>query len=129
MKFDIKKPCANCPFRTDIAPFLNRGPEIAKSLSDDHNWFACHQTTPAGTGKRIKRADQSHCAGAMMVLWREGNPNIAMRLALLTKMITREQLEAPAPVFNSLEEFAAVNGGNSAKRKKGEKHGRRKTVD
>jgi hypothetical protein len=75
-------------------------------MRDDHNWFACHETTGMKTGKRVKRADQSHCAGLMKVLWREGIPNIAMRIALIYKFITVEQLEAKKPpVFRSLAEF------------------------
>jgi len=42
----------------------------------------------------------------MKVLWREGIPNIAMRIALIYKFITVEQLEAKKPpVFRSLAEF------------------------
>lgn len=42
-----------------------------------------------------------------MVLWKSGMANIAMRLALIYQMITREQLEQDVPVFASLDEFAA----------------------
>lgn len=105
MKFEIKRPCENCPFRRDVHPFLRRAKQIAKQMQDDHNWFACHKTTGMESGKRTKARDQSHCAGLMGVLWRMGRPNIAMRLALLFKMITVKQLEAPQPVFDSLEEF------------------------
>lgn len=53
-----------------------------------------------------------------MVLWREGNPNVAMRLALAFGMVTVEQLKAEAPVFNSLKEFAEHHEEKcSAKRK------------
>ena len=41
-----------------------------------------------------------------MVLWKSGMANIAMRLALIYKLITREQLQQDVPVFDSLEEFA-----------------------
>jgi hypothetical protein len=107
MQFNIKRPCSACPFRSDVAPFLHRAPRIAKQLKDDHFWFACHETTGIKSGKRVNPANQSHCAGAMMVLWKSGMANIAMRLALVYKMITREQLEQDVPVFASLDEFAA----------------------
>jgi len=113
MKFDIKRPCATCPFRTDVAPFLHRGPQLAEQLGDDHFWFACHYSTGMIHGKRVKKAEQSQCAGSTMVLWREARPNIAMRIALIAGMITPAQLEAEAPVFNSLEEFAAHHEGES----------------
>jgi Family of unknown function (DUF6283) len=111
LKFDIKRPCEHCPFRRDVPPYLHRARQIARQMEDDHYWFACHETTGMKHGKRVRRADQSHCAGLMAVLWREGNPNIAMRLALAFKMISREQLEAEQPVFDSLAEFARHHHG------------------
>lgn len=116
MKFDIKRPCAECPFRTDCHPYLRRAPQIAEQMKDDQNWFACHQTTGAMHGKRIRKENQSHCAGLMGVLWRERRMNVAMRLALVYKMITVEQLEAEQPVFKSLDEFAAHHGQGDNKR-------------
>lgn len=107
MKFEIKRPCADCPFRTDCNPFLRRAPEIRRQMRDDHFWFACHETTGAKGGRRVKPANQSHCAGLMGVLWRERNPNIAMRMALAFKLITIEQLESISQVFNNLDEFVA----------------------
>ena len=105
MKFDIKKPCKDCPFRKDVHPFLRRAPEIAKSLSDDHNWFPCHETTGAATGRRVKPKDQSHCIGAAIVLWRSNKVNVATRLALACELLDQEILDQPANVFDSLEEF------------------------
>jgi hypothetical protein len=105
MKFNVKKPCKDCPFRRDVHPFLHRAPEIAKSLSDDHNWFACHETTGIGTGERVRAKDQSHCIGAAIVLWRSNMVNIAMRLALAVGLLDQSVLDQPQPIFNSLEEF------------------------
>ena len=107
MKFLVKRPCESCPFRRDCTPYLRRAPEIARQMSDDHFWFACHETTGVKGGKRIKAAEQSHCAGLMKVLWKMRRPNIAMRLALAFKLISLAQLEARRPaVFRSLKEFA-----------------------
>jgi hypothetical protein len=107
LKFEIKRPCPHCPFRRDCSPFLRRAGEIRDQMSDDHFWFACHETTGAKGGRRVKPENQSHCAGLMKVLWRMRRPNIAMRLALTFKMITVEQLEERRPaVFRSLAEFA-----------------------
>jgi len=111
MKFKIKTPCADCPFRTDSNPFLRRAPQLRHQLRNDQNWFACHETTGVKNGKRIKPADQSHCAGAMGVLWNEGNPNLAMRLALAFKLITVKQLDKMQPVFQSLDDFVRHHAG------------------
>jgi hypothetical protein len=108
MQFKIKRPCEHCPFRKDRAPFLNteRAADLRDELRDDTRWFACHETTGVKSGRRIKPENQSQCAGSMMVLHREGRPNVAMRLALLFNLITIEDLSAPAPVFKNLDEFA-----------------------
>jgi hypothetical protein len=113
VQFKIKRPCDGCPFRTDRAPFLRRAATLAKQLSDDSFWFACHETTGVKKGRRIKPENQSQCAGSMIVLWRQGRPNIAMRIALTYKMIRVSDLNAPAPVFNSLAEFAAHHEGRA----------------
>jgi len=106
MKFEILKPCEHCPFRRDVQPFLNRAKSIADGLRDDNNWFACHETTGAKNGRRVKPANQSMCAGSMIVLWRSGLANIGMRLALVYGLLKRETLDQKAPhVFNTLEEF------------------------
>jgi hypothetical protein len=43
--FALKRPCGNCPFRTDRVPFLSRdrAQEIADSLLDGAS-FHCHKT-------------------------------------------------------------------------------------
>jgi len=106
MKFSVKKPCAQCPFRKDVQPFLRRASTIAQEMRDDTRWFACHQTTGQMHGKRVKPAEQSHCAGLMGVLWNEGRPNIAMRLALIYKLITIKQIKAATRLtFRSFAAF------------------------
>lgn len=42
----MKEPCAHCPFRTDVKPFLHprRAEDIAYSTSNPYNEFTCHQT-------------------------------------------------------------------------------------
>lgn len=106
MKFEIKRPCAECPFRRDCSPYLRRANEIRDQMRDDHYWFACHETTGAKGGRRVKPAEQSHCMGLAKVLWRERNLNIAMRLALTFGLLTVEQLDAKRPaVFRNLDEF------------------------
>lgn len=109
MLWKIKRPCEHCPFRRDVRPFL-RGSfarQLASLLARDMNWFACHETTGATTGQRITAARQSHCMGAAIVLYRDGQMNLPTRLALYMNMITMDDLDRPAPVFNTLEEFAA----------------------
>ena len=43
----MKKPCANCPYRIDVKPYLTpeRGEELATIACNPHNTFWCHTTT------------------------------------------------------------------------------------
>lgn len=62
----MKKPCANCPFRSDVKPFLHpaRAVEIANADS-----FVCHKTLgPAddeGDGTIVSSSQE--CAGWQML--------------------------------------------------------------
>jgi hypothetical protein len=109
MQFKVKIPCAECPFRKNIRPFLTAGraAQIAGDLSDDHHWFACHHTT----GPAIKTENQSQCAGSMGVLWKMHRPNIAMRLAIHFKLITLTELNRIArhKIYPSLSAFVRAH--------------------
>lgn len=109
MQWKIKRPCEHCPFRRDVPPYLTaaRARGLARTLSDDLHWFACHETTGIKNGKRVRAADRSHCAGAAIVLYRAGLINVATRLAVALNLISMDDLKAPVPVFNSLEQFVA----------------------
>lgn len=41
-----KKPCAQCPYRTDVKPFLHpaRGEELAYAAENPYSTFICHKT-------------------------------------------------------------------------------------
>lgn len=42
----IKKPCAHCPFRIDVKPFLHpeRAEELAYAAQNPYSTFTCHKT-------------------------------------------------------------------------------------
>lgn len=107
MLWKIKQPCEHCPFRRDVHPYLDprHAQELADALSDDRNWFACHQTTGQTRGRRVRPEKQSHCIGAAIVLYRDHLINVATRLALAFNLISQTELDAPVPVFHSLKEF------------------------
>lgn len=72
MKFNLKKPCKDCPFRSDRQ--LNHGwlgkrraEEIAESLED--NAFPCHKTITYDDEDQAVYSDKTqHCYGALVVL-------------------------------------------------------------
>lgn len=105
MNFDLRRPCPKCPFRTDcMEGWLSRGraAEIAHSLTVEQAPFACHETTEA-TGST---GPERHCAGALLVLDRSGEPPGQLaRIAERTGVFKPDELDTDAPVFDSLHAF------------------------
>lgn len=61
----MKKPCAQCPFRRDVRPYLHpdRAYEIAAASENPYNEFSCHKTTESTDDGRIVTAESKECAG------------------------------------------------------------------
>lgn len=63
----VKKPCAHCPFRRDVKPFLrpDRAEEIAESTWNPYNDFPCHKTLGESDedGELEVTAESLTCAG------------------------------------------------------------------
>lgn len=76
MKFDLKQPCKECPFvpgsSTNTTLAKGRLGSIIADLRADMS-FTCHKTLDLPT------SDEQHCAGALIFLEREENPNQMMR--------------------------------------------------
>jgi hypothetical protein len=114
MHFDMKSPCNNCPFRTDVVPYINRSAEIAAAL--EHKTFECHKTVFAdqlrdAQGRFIKK-HHSHCAGALIIMekmqWWGDMQQIAFRLGLYDP----KGMNLDAPVYDSFEEWVAAHEEN-----------------
>lgn len=118
--YDLRRPCAKCPFRTDIEPFIRAGraQEIAEHL--DRGEFSCHQTTvdsedEDGECERVDGPNSQHCAGALIMLEAEGRPSQMMRIAERlkntdgTRMYDPSKLDMAAPVYQSRDEFIAAH--------------------
>lgn len=93
MNFDLKRPCANCPFRKVGAIELH--PErvrqiVAGLLADDHQWFWCHKDAYA------RRPQHTACTGSMIYLLKVGQPNVPMRLAAAMGLLRYDDLRAQA---------------------------------
>jgi hypothetical protein len=101
MKFDLRRPCAECPFRPDRPGFLcrARAEEIAGALRMGAT-FTCHKTLAR------RKANRQHCAGARLTLLHDGYPEpqlaqVGERLGALTVA----PLDPEAPAFDSLRAF------------------------
>lgn len=52
MKFDLKRPCKDCPFRSDIPGYLTkaRAREIIDGITRGQATFSCHKTNDFSDG-------------------------------------------------------------------------------
>lgn len=107
MKYELTKPCAHCPFRTDIRPFL-RG-ERAEGIVDAlvRGDFPCHKTTVYSeeTEDLEATAESQHCAGALIMLEHAELPSQMMRICERLGFYDRTKLDMDAPVFTDPEEW------------------------
>jgi hypothetical protein len=103
MKFDLRRPCDNCPFRSDIKfPLeVERVEEIIHSITRLDQTFACHKTTRHGDdGECIRHSKEQHCAGALILLEKTENPNQMMRISERLGFYDRHNLDMNyAPVY------------------------------
>ena len=119
MRFDLRKPCAGCPFLRDGAEAVRlrsgRVREVWQTTRQDGPTFACHKTVNHDDededGSRDTRREQ-HCAGAFLAgIASGGGPNQLCRIAarmdrsLAAAMTDERNL---ALVFASLQEMRAT---------------------
>lgn len=74
----MKAACANCPFRTDVKPFLHpeRASQIAYSAANPYSEFHCHKTLDYvdtdDTGEPASTEKTKFCAGFFSMAINEG---------------------------------------------------------
>lgn len=107
MKFDLTKPCKECPFRSDRPGYLHpeRVEEITDALMSDHT-FQCHKTIKSGV-------DDQHCAGALIFLEANERPNQMMRIMERLGAYDRSKLDMNLPVFTDADEMIAHQPGGA----------------
>lgn len=111
MKFDLKRPCKDCPFRKDVVGYLTRGRarEILYAIMRQDQTFTCHKTISGerlqdeqGTDVGYDPGDQDqHCAGALIMEKRAGWPNKMPRIAMCFGMFDPDELRGEDVVFES----------------------------
>jgi hypothetical protein len=133
VRFDLKRPCDNCPFRRRggvryLAPA--RVMEIAHAMLDfQGSTFACHKTTveeedEEGMSRRSTTASSQHCAGALIFAEKNGNANQYMRIAEQLGLYDAKALMADkkvvALVFDNVNQMLVANrdGDKPLRRKK-----------
>ena len=127
MRFDLKTPCKNCPFRTDETRITFAGPKRAEEIAESayRNGFPCHlsavDTSELYEGTELEGLcggyefgeNTQHCAGAIIMFlndsWGSPWPGIGNNEDLMETL--EAQMDMTAPVFQSEEEFIAANPG------------------
>lgn len=119
MNYGLKKPCAKCPFRSDIRPFLTaeRVEEIAYSLQAGAP-FPCHATVDYskvdedGDHEYAPTSREQFCAGALILMEKEFSENGGCLRNQAVRWETRlggdfnpDNLDLTAPVFDSFDEM------------------------
>lgn len=107
MRFDLTRPCKDCPFRTDIRPYLHpeRAREIAEYMTKEGKTFPCHKTVTYD-GPR-DRSKEQHCAGALIFAENTGGVerNQMLRIAMRLRIFDPEALDTTSPVYRSVEDM------------------------
>lgn len=110
--FALTSPCADCPFRTDIRPYLrkDRIDLLEEDLRD--KTFSCHKTVDYDAEEDDYGEDDhrlsstvgtSHCAGALILLEKLRRPSRMMRIATHLGIYDRSKLNMSSPVFDTFE--------------------------
>lgn len=116
MDFTMKTPCPHCPFRTDIPGYLrpDRMEEIIDALYMGQT-FTCHKTTVTDPddddGGMMDGPNAQHCAGALIFLEHQEQPNQLMRIAERLGGYDRTKLDMSAPVPDCEYELIDHHGG------------------
>ena len=105
MNYNMTKPCDNCPFRSDKHFPLGRGRVLGIIRSGD---FPCHKTTLKddldGDEEGLDSNNETACAGLLILLEKENQPNQMMRIAERLGFYDRTKLDMNAPVYDSIRD-------------------------
>lgn len=106
--YTLKSPCADCPFRSDVARYLNpeRAQEIMRDSYEDSNFY-CHKTVDYSDDNGEGRvAEKSRvCAGFLVTMEKEGRANQPTRIAERLGIYDRTQMDLEAPTYDSMEDW------------------------
>ena len=125
MRYDLKTPCKNCPFRSDDTGIRFRCRSRAEEIEElaYREGFPCHLSaefvdddeTPDGeSGGYYPGENTQHCIGYIIMQLAEAMgawPGIDNDEDLYEKLA--EQVDYSAPVFGSTEDFLAANEGDA----------------
>lgn len=119
MKYELRRPCSNCPFRSDIEPYLTKARVCAIDRALVRGTFSCHKTNKFTDEGVVETGDSQHCAGALILLEKLHRPSQMMRIAERLGMYSHTALDMNAPVYSTFTEMQnAQQRGTKRRRRK-----------
>lgn len=120
MRFDLKKPCLNCPFRNDSTRITFACRERAEEIEESayRNGFPCHlsavneEDDDGESSGYVFGENTQHCVGYIIMQLKSclgAWPGIGNDDELLDRLSA--QVDMTSPVFESEDEFIAANVG------------------
>lgn len=124
MRFDLKRPCKNCPFRTDATAIRFACRERAEEIEESayRNGFPCHlsadlieaEDAQDGEGGFVFGDQTQHCVGATLLYARHGDGNIPFsRLSDRERERISARLDWSAPVYETEDDFVESYGAEA----------------
>lgn len=109
--FALTTPCHNCPFRTDVTPFLRpeRAREIASELRRSGS-FHCHKTTSHDEDGEVEHnGREQECAGSLILQENDGAPGQTVRMAERLGLYDQSRMNLDAPVYDSISAWVRAH--------------------
>lgn len=118
MKYDLKTPCKNCPFRTDKSAIRFSCRERAEEIEESayRNGFPCHLSAhntsdeDEENGGYEATETSQHCIGFIIMMINDGYdawPGVDNDADIVERIT--ERIARNAPVFQSVEEYLKAN--------------------
>ena len=107
--FALKTPCADCPWRSDVAPFIS--PERAVQFISA-TAFQCHKTINYRDDDPNRGDRPMQCAGLMILLRKSGLANQIMQIGERLGAFAPNDLDMAAPVYETVETAIRAFGGH-----------------
>jgi hypothetical protein len=121
--YGLTSPCDNCPFRSDVKPYIRaaRVREIERSLVRSE--FPCHKTMKhEDDGEEgsvyVPSGGEIHCAGALILMEKEGRSSQMMRISGRLGLYDPSKLKMDAPVYDSFSAMHAAAKASETERAK-----------
>ena len=118
----LRSPCNNCPFRTDIEPYLRAARAYEIITGAERSELFCHKTLTHvlngddedEDGPKILRGRSKVCAGMMICLEHVDRPTQMMRISERLGLYDRTKLDMDAPVYTSPKAFIEAHRRHEA---------------